>query len=105
MIDYLDGRPTYWTVNTAAPGNYLEFKGDGYMYKISGTYATKYEYKVSGNEILSLLAGNDRFTTPQYTDTVTVKQVDDHLLVLTHKSYYISGAYAYTTEYLDSLKK
>lgn len=100
-LDYLDGRDASWNTITMPPGSFLEYHDDGYYY--SGS--TKYQYKVTGETILSLRAGIDRFTTPQYTDTAQIRYVDDHLLVLYKRSYYISGAYAQLNEYIDSLKK
>jgi hypothetical protein len=103
--DYLDGRAVTWTNHPAQPGYYVEFNSDGYFYTTYGANSTKYQYKVDGDKILSLMAGISRFTTPQYTDTAVVRQADDHLLVLYRRSYYISGAYAYLNESIDSLKR
>ena len=105
VTDYLDGRAIYWTTTPIPPGYYIEFNNNGYFYDISSSSSTKYEYKVDGDKILSLLAGLDRFTTPQYTDTAFIKQADDHLLVLFRRKYFISGAYSQMNEYLDSLKR
>jgi len=99
--DYLDGRAVYWTVTPSPPGYYVEFQNDGYFYDNT----TKYDYKVDGDKILSLLAAQSRPTTPQYTDTTFIKQVDDHLLVLFRRNYYISGSYSQLDQYLDSLKR
>lgn len=99
--DYLDGRAVTWTVRQTSPGIYLEFGNDGYY--TSGS--TKYDYKVDGDKILSLLAAPTRATTPQYTDTAFIRYVDDHLLVLFHRKYFLSPAYNYMDEYIDSLKR
>ena len=103
--DYLDGRAVYWTTSQVPPGNFLQFDNDSYFYRISGSSSDKYQYKVDGEKILYLNAGNDRFTTPQYTDTAFITYVDDHLLVLFNRRYYISGAYSYLKQSIDSLKK
>jgi hypothetical protein len=103
--DYLDGRPVYWINRQAPPGYYLEFQDNGYFYTINGSSSTKYDYKVDGDKILSLLAAPSRATTPQYTDTAFIKQVDEHLLVLFRRKYFISGAYSYLDMSIDSLKK
>jgi hypothetical protein len=100
--DYRNGLPVTWGTQQIAPGtSFLEIKSDGYMYANS----TKYQYKVDGDKLLSVLAGNERFTTPQYTDTAIVKEVSDHLLVLSSRTIYVSGAYSYEKLYLDSLKR
>lgn len=104
-IDYLDGRDVIWTTSQVSPGNFLQYDNDAYFYSINASYTTKYQYKVDGEKILYLMAGNDRFTTPQYTDTAFIKHVDDHLLVLYNRRYYISGAYAYLKQSIDSLKR
>ena len=103
--DYLDGRAIYWTNTPAQPGHYIEFHNDGYFYDIFGSNSAKFEYKVDGDKILSLRAGSSRYTTPQYTDTAFIKQVDDHLLVLFRRSYFLSPPYSYMNESLDSLKR
>ncbi len=102
--DYLDGRALIWTVTPAVSGSYLEFHDDGYYYSGNNSSSTKFEYKVDGEKILSLLAGPSR-TTPQYTDTSFIDHVDDHLLVLSRRKYFSSGAYGYVYQYIDSLKK
>jgi hypothetical protein len=103
--DYLDGRNVTWTVRTAVPGTYLEFGSDGYFSDIYGASSTKYQYAVDADKILYLYAGSSRATTPQYTDTDFVSHVDDHLLVLFHRKYFLSPAYNYVDEFIDSLKK
>lgn len=103
--DYLDGRPVTWTVRRSLPGIYLEFKSDGYFYDNYNPGSTKYQYKVDGDRILYLYAGSSRATTPQYTDTSFIKHVDDHLLVLYSRKYFLSPAYNYMNEYIDSLKR
>ena len=105
QTNYFDGRALYWTVNPTPPGNYTEFNSDGYFYTGTASYTTKYQYKVDGDKILSLLAPPSRPTTPQYTDTAIIRKVDDHLLVLYRRYYYISGAYIQLNETLDSLKR
>ena len=105
MTDYLDGRAIYWTVAPSLPGNYLQFDNDGYFYANYGSYSVKYDYKVDGDKILSLVAAPSRATTPQYTDTAIIQQVDDHLLILSRRKYFLSGAYSYINEYIDSLKR
>lgn len=105
--DYLDGRAVTWTVRPAIPGNYLEYNSDGYFSAIYiGGIVTKFQYKVDGNKILSLLAGGvSQATTPLYTDTTLITYVDDHLLVLSQTKHYGSGAYRAKSLYIDSLKK
>ena len=103
--DYLDGRTVTWTVRPATPGTYLEFGSDGYFSNVYSSGSTKYEYKVDGDKILYLLAGPSRATTPQYTDTTFIKHVDHHLLVLFRRKYFISPAYKYVDEFIDSLKR
>lgn len=103
--DYLDGRTVTWTVRPAMPGAYLEFSSDGYFSDIYSVGSTKYQYKVDGDKILFLLAGSSRATTPQYTDTAFINHVDDHLLVLFHRKYFLSPAYNYIDEFIDSLKR
>jgi hypothetical protein len=103
--DYLDGRPLYWTVSQAPAGYYLQFDNDGYFYDAWVTNTSKYEYKVDGDRILSLGAAPTRPTTPQYTDTAFINYVDDHLLVLWRRKYFISGAYSYLDRSIDSLKR
>src|SRR4051812_15188293 len=103
--DYLDGRTVTWIVRPAITDTYLEFGSDGYFYDVHGVGSTKYQYKVDGDKILSLVAGSSRATTPQYTDTAFINHVDDHLLVLFHRKYFSSGSYKYMDEFIDSLKK
>ena len=105
--DYQDGRTVSWTVRPAIPGTYLEFSNDGYFYDVySSGSTTKYQYKVDGNKILYLFAGgSSQATTPQYTDTTFINHVDDHLLVLFHRKYFLSGAYSHINLFIDSLKK
>ncbi len=103
--DYLDGRGLSWTYRPAQPGNYMQFDTDGYFYTIYGSSSSRFDYKVDGDKILYLRAAPSRATTPQYTDTVSIKEVNDHLLVLFKRVYYISGAYSQVDEYLDSLKR
>ncbi len=103
--DYLDGRPNFWTYRQSAPGSYTQFDSDGYSYFISGSNSSKSQYKVDGDKILSLRAAPTRPTTPQYTDTAFINHVDDHLLVLWRRKYFISGAYSYVDRSIDSLKR
>jgi len=103
--DYLNGRAVIWRVRPAIPGTYLEFSSHGYFSDIYSVGSTKYRYKVNGDKILYLLAGTSRATTPQYTDTAFVKYVDDHLLVLFGRKYFLSPAYNYIDQYIDSLKR
>lgn len=100
-IVYSDIPATPWVVIPGQPDSYLDFHDNGYFY----SNTTKFQYKVDGDKILSILAGVDRFTTPQYTDTIFIKEVNDHLLVLSNPSYYGSTGYSYVTERLDSLKR
>lgn len=106
--DYLDGRTITWTIWPASSNTYLEFNSDGYFYDVySSGSNTRYRYKVDGNKILYLVAaaGSSHATTPQYTDTSIINYVDDHLLVLSRKKYFVSGAYSYINLHIDSLKK
>lgn len=90
-----------WTTIPAQPGSFMDIKEDGYFFD----YASKFQYKVEGDKIMYLLAGVDRFTTPQYKDTLVIKEVNDNLLVLYRQYYYVSGAYQHLEKRLDSLKK
>lgn len=103
--DYLNGRTVTWTVRPAIPGTYLEFSSDGYFYDVYTVGSTKYQYKVDGDKILYFLAGSSRATTPQYTDTAFINYVDDHLLILYHRKYFLSPGYNYMDEVIDSLKR
>ena len=103
--DYLDGRTVTWTVRTGIPGTYREYSSDGYFSDYYNPGSTKFQYKVDGNNILFLGAGSSRATTPQYTDTTFINYVDDHLLILSHRKYFLSPAYNYINEYIDSLKR
>jgi hypothetical protein len=103
--DYFNSYVTTWTVKPATPGLYTEFSGDGFFYQISGSSSSRFQYKVDGDKILSVHNEGTRFTTPQYTDTSFIKQVDDHLLILYKRAYFLSPGYSYLNEYLDSLKK
>jgi len=105
MTNYLDSYITPWTVKPAPPGLYIEFADNGYMYYISGSSTDKFQYKVDGDKILSVRNEGTRFTTPQYTDTAFIKQVDDHLLILQRRYYFLSTGYSYISESIDSLKK
>lgn len=103
--DYLDGRNVVWTTKAYAPGTYTQFDNDAYFYKIDPTRTAKFDYKVDGDKILYLGAAPSRPTTPQYTDTAFIKYVDDHLLVLFSRSYFLSPAYNYVNEGIDSLRR
>ncbi len=105
MTNYLDTYVTPWTVNPTPPGLYTEFVDDGFFYQISGSSTMRFQYKVDGDKILSVHNEGTRFTTPQYTDTNFIKQVDDHLLILYKRYYFLSPGYSYINEYIDSLKK
>jgi len=105
MTNYVDSYVTPWLVKQAPPGVYIEFSDDGYFYQTFGSTTARYQYKVDGDKILSVYNEGTRFTTPQYTDTNFIKHVDDHLLVLTKRQYFLSPGYSYINEYLDSLKK
>ncbi len=104
--DYLDGRAITWSVKPTPPGNYREFNSDGYYYDVYSSFTIRYQYKVTKNKILYLLAGSSsQATTPQYTDTTAIDYVDDHLLVLSKRKYFVSGSYSHLSLSVDSLKK
>lgn len=103
--DYLDGRAVIWTRRPGGPGTYVDFGSDGYFSNIYSFGSTKYQYKVDGDKILYLVAGPDRATTPKYTDTAFINYVDDHLLVLHYRKYFLSPAYNYVDKIIDSLKR
>ena len=101
IVDYLDERAISWTTVPVQPGNYVEFLDNGYYYDNN----VKYEYKVEGDRIMRVMAGNDRYTTPQFKDTIVVREVNDHLLVLYKQYYFVAGAYRHLNKFIDSLKK
>ena len=104
-IDYFTSYVTTWTVNPASPGFYTEFGNDGFFYQTYGSNSLRYQYKVDGDKILYVHNEGTRFTTPHYTDTNFIKEVNDHLLILYTRKYFLSPGYSYLNEYLDSLKK
>ena len=101
VTDYLDGRSVSSSTTAAEPGSYMEFRDDGYFFN----YQLKYQYKVEGDRIMYVLAGSDRFTTPQYKDTLGIQEVNEHLLVLNRQYYFVAGSYRYLKKTVDSLKK